>query len=171
VATRLLAEQMVQSSNGACVLDITPPTFAGIASASPELNGSFLLTWLAASDLAPPIYYEIYGAVGVVLPIDLFTSDNKLFSTEVLSARVFTLKPPTSYLLRGQTYTFGVRARDASGNLESNSVVISAVALGSANVVEELVDALTLAQAVNPGFGQSVIAKTGQNVAVIAVEQ
>lgn len=114
-------ESMVQKLPSACVTDITPPTFAGIASAVAQPNGSILASWLSGSDLSTPLTYEIYCLPGTVAAAVLFAAPPALKSGD-LSEYVF--RDSNEDLLVAGDYTLGVRCRDAVGNIETNLVVI-----------------------------------------------
>jgi hypothetical protein len=100
--------------------DVTPPTFGGLVSATAVSPTQISLQWNPASDdrtLAANIVYLVYRAT---------TS-----SVENLSVPNFTTPPgATSFsitgLSPGTTYYFIVRAKDAAGNIDSNTVEKSA---------------------------------------------
>jgi hypothetical protein len=96
--------------------DILPPTFAGIASVTSAVEGA-TLTWSAASD-ASAVTYKIFQST---------TSGGQNFNapaltTNTLSAFISPLDPGTNSAI---TYFFVVRATDACGNSDSNSVELS----------------------------------------------
>jgi hypothetical protein len=117
---------MSQETPGACIVDTTPPTFAGISSAVAQPNGSLLASWLAASDLTLPITYEIF--IKPITATDLFLPENMCLQTRNLSAFIFI--DGNANILVNETYFVGVRARDGVGNVETNTVSLSAVSLG-----------------------------------------
>lgn len=123
----LLAEEMVHVSNGACVDDVTPPTFAGIASLSANANGSLSASWAAATDTATPIRYEIY--VQASTAIGLFSTSNIAMITNQLSAGIYSLSD-ASLLLSGVVYFVGVRSVDSVGNRDSNTASLSEISNG-----------------------------------------
>lgn len=110
-----------------CVVDITPPTFTGIASLVVQLNGSLLATWLAGSDATLPLEYEIYIKEGTAT--GLFSTANIAYITKNLSLYLFQLASG-QLLEAGQTYYVGVRAKDAVGNRDNNLVSLFAVSTG-----------------------------------------
>lgn len=120
-------ESMVQKLPSACVLDITAPTFAGVNSVTPQANGSLLVAWLVASDIALPLTYEMFCLPGSVSAGVLFSSSPALASQN-LSEYLF--RDSAQALLVPGTYTVGVRVRDAVGNLDSNTATIGAVSTG-----------------------------------------
>ncbi len=60
-----------------CIVDTNPPVFAGIASVTPNVNGSFLLNFIAGSSPNKnPLRYALYCALGTVNAATLFQSEN-----------------------------------------------------------------------------------------------
>jgi hypothetical protein len=110
----------------ACLLDTTPPTFAGITGLVHQDDGSLLASWGAASDANPPIRYAIYVSQDSNPPTH-FSPSNFLCYVKSTSFRVFQL-PNGTVFQRGQTYYVGVRAEDSQGNIETNLVVLNDVA-------------------------------------------
>jgi hypothetical protein len=106
---------------GTPAADTMPPTFAGLATAMPGGSGQVALTWPAASDdttAAAGISYLVYMGEA---SIDSDASTAEDLSDPVLvtapgatSATVSRLGDPSV------TRYFIVRARDASGNVDSN---------------------------------------------------
>lgn len=101
MANILVANNVYTPTSQACVVDTTNPTFAGINSISPQLNGSILASWLAATDTSMPIFYDIYIKQGT--SVDLFNSINLVLSTNKLNVYIFTLAD-NALLLKGATY-------------------------------------------------------------------
>lgn len=120
-------EQFYQESAAACVTDLTPPTFSGISSLSINADGSLTAGWSAGSDTSTPIRYEVY--VQASTATGLFSLSNIQQIVTGTSARIFTL-PNLAYLQNGITYYVGVRAVDAVGNRETNTVSDSEVSSG-----------------------------------------
>lgn len=120
----------------ASISDVNPPTFAGIQSVAANTDGSFTVSWLSASDATPPIEYNIYVALGSVTALTLFQSSNivTISPASTVSKRIFTLSDQTTYYVNGQIYTFGVRAKDAVGNQDSNLVIATQTAIASGNL-------------------------------------
>jgi ABC-type thiamin/hydroxymethylpyrimidine transport system permease subunit len=112
-------------ASAASISDIIAPTFLGIDSLTQNANGSLGFTLLAATDSTNPIRYEIYIALSSV---GLFSLSNICLITNLLSGNIFTNNLGT--LLVAGTYFVGVRAVDAVGNRDNNTVSISAVSLG-----------------------------------------
>lgn len=114
----------------ACLVDLTPPTFAGVVSVTPNANGSLLAAWAAAVEpVSPPVLYEIYVQLASESAASLFASGNHISSTHHLSFAVYEDRNGDA-LLAGVSYRIGVRALDAVGNLDSNVVGIVAVSTG-----------------------------------------
>jgi hypothetical protein len=111
----------------ACLTDLTPPTFAGIAGLSAQPNGSLIASWAAASDASQPIVYDVFIQANTA--VNLFAASNRVLSTFSLSQAIFTL-PSGTLLQDGVTYHVGVRARDAIGNVDANTASQSAVSQG-----------------------------------------
>lgn len=129
------SETLVQKLPSACVVDITPPTFTGVASATPNADGSISLAWLAATDLTGPIEYLLYIALGSVSAGTLFQVSNLVtIAPAVLTKKIFTLADQTTYLVNGQQYTVGVRAKDGVGNINTNVVILTPTAIASGNI-------------------------------------
>lgn len=126
-----MAKQFSLSMNqllpSACVPDTTPPSFAGVSSVVPQVNGALLAAWGAGGDASSPISYEIY--VQASTAVGLFNLANIARVTRSLSAKIFELANG-SYLQKGVTYFVGVRAVDAFTNRDSNLVSMSAVSAG-----------------------------------------
>jgi hypothetical protein len=109
--------------------DQTPPVFAGLTQAltclagpiSPDRSSPYRLSWAAASDdtTSPrQIVYDIYQATssgGENFAIPTYTT--------TAGATTFTTPP----LPAANSYYFVVRARDQSGNRDSNNVERQAV--------------------------------------------
>lgn len=111
----------------ACVADLTPPSFAGIATLVAQPNGCLLASWLAATDPTAPIWYDIF--IQKATATGLFNSANLTYSTKLLSLKLFQ-DALGNYLAAGDTYFVGVRARDGVGNVDGNTVSLSAVSIG-----------------------------------------
>lgn len=129
-----------QSTPTSATIVTTPPTFAGITSAVPNANGSFLLTWPAATGPNSPIDFQIYAALGSVSAATLFQPSNlvdigKSGSTQM---RIWTLGDQLTYFVNGVQYTFGVRAKDGVQNQNTNLTILTATAIGSGNLTAVL---------------------------------
>jgi hypothetical protein len=116
-----------QGSSQACIVDLTPPTFAGIVSLSIQSLGQFRATWAAATDISLPILYEVF--IQEATAVNLFNPSNIIGITNKFQLDIFET-PNGSFLNDGSTYYVGVRARDGIGNIDNNTVSISLVAPG-----------------------------------------
>lgn len=136
MGSQYFAGKFSQLVPAACLVDLTPPTFAGISSVGANTDGSLSCGWLSATDASTPVEYLIYIALGSVSAGALFVSGNlqKIVPSGALSTRVFMLADQTTYLLNGQTYTLGVRAKDALGNVNTNTALLTVMAVASGNL-------------------------------------
>jgi hypothetical protein len=113
----------------------TPPTFAGITSNTPNSDGSVTLNWSAATFVVTPGQYLLYIALGSVSAATLFAlAPASIAPAGNTSFKVFTLNDEATYLVNGNTYTVGVRAKDAVGNIDSNTVIETFAATASGNI-------------------------------------
>lgn len=127
VPIKIYSEKAYQGTSSACVVDLTPPVFAGIDSVITGSLGQIRATWSLATDITNPIRYEIY-----ILPntnAGLFNAANITAITDKLQCDIFTL-PNGQLLQNGIVYHIGVRAVDAVGNRELNTVSLSISTLG-----------------------------------------
>ena len=127
-------------SSNACVLDTTAPTFSGVTSVTPETDGSFDIAWGAATDSTPPIDFLVYGGLGTLTAGALFVPGNLIavVPSGNTQGRVFTLADHETYFVKGEAYTFGVRARDAVGNINTNVAVSTSTAIASGGLPDSL---------------------------------
>jgi hypothetical protein len=104
--------------------DQTPPTFAGLKSATtcipgpigPERTSSYHLSWEAATDNVTPsskIIYNVYQAT---------TAGGENFSQPTYTTAAGVTSFDTPQLSSVKTFYFVVRARDQAGNEDSNTV-------------------------------------------------
>jgi hypothetical protein len=91
-------------------VDGTGPTFAGLTTALPG-DGYALLSWSAANDMSAPVSYNIYRAE---------TPGGQNFGAPIASAPLTSYRDET--VTNGLVYYYVVRAQDAVGNEESNTV-------------------------------------------------
>ncbi|MEC4686472.1 MAG: fibronectin type III domain-containing protein [Nitrospirota bacterium] len=110
----------------ATTLDAIPPTFGGVETATTISSSQVDLTWTAATDNVTPsanIVYLIYIST---------TSGGQDF---LLPPSYTTAAGATTYSVTGltssTTYYFVVRAKDEAGNVETNTVEVSATTLSS----------------------------------------
>lgn len=116
---QLVSGGALQPTAQACIIDLTPPTFAGINFLTRGVLGQLKAIWLAATDLSSPIRYEVY--VQAEPASNLFNTANIALVTTNLQADVFALADG-SLLQSGVKYFVGVRAVDAVGNRDNNIV-------------------------------------------------
>lgn len=148
--------------------DITPPTFAGIASVANNTDGSIHAAWLAATDPATPITYLIYvkktTATGLFSVVPFATTN--LFLDLYRDAAGFPF-------LAGDVVYIGVRALDGVGNMNTNlvSLNLTATGLSYANLNSALIaipaavwDAIRSAHVAVGSFGESLQAKVDVDV-------
>jgi len=103
--------------SAASAIDLTPPSFGGIVSATnAQVGGTLDISWNAASDASSPVTYSIYYAM---------TPGGQNFSTA--NAVTNNTSYTVSGLTNGQSYYFVVRAEDPQGNKESNTVEVSGI--------------------------------------------
>lgn len=138
---------VVQTTSQACILSATPPTFAGVVSTTPATDGSISAAWAAGSTTKTPLEYEVYISLGSVNAATLFQTVNKVLISpnSATSQKIFTLADNTTYLVKGSQYTVGVRAKDALGYTDSNTVLSTPTAIASGNlpaVFQALADSL-----------------------------
>jgi len=129
-----------QSTPTSATIVNTPPTFAGIAGVTPNVNGSLAVSWLAASSTKNPVKYAVYCALGSVTAAALFGGPNLVSYAPdtALGSSIWTLGDQTTFLVRGLTYTVGVKAVDAIGIVDLNMVILTSVATGSGNLPQVL---------------------------------
>lgn len=116
-----------QGTSNACMIDITPPTFAGISALTTESRGQLRASWLEGTDITDPVRYEVYISKNTSL--GLFGENNIVAITDKLQYDIFFM-PNGDLLENGATYHVGVRAFDGAGNRETNTVTLSLVSNG-----------------------------------------
>lgn len=126
-ANQLVSGGAFQPSSQACIVDLTPPTFAGISFLTLGTLGQLQAQWNVATDLSSIIRYEVY--VKANSSTGLFNSVNLSMVTTQLQANVFSLGDG-SLLQTAVTYYVGVRAVDAVGNRDNNIVSLSQISPG-----------------------------------------
>lgn len=130
MADQLVFNNIIQDTAEACVVDLTPPVFAGISALVANGDGTLTASWSAASDANSPITYEVYIQEGTAT--GLFNVANLTLSVRTLSAKIFALASGVT-LNDGATYFVGVRARDPLNNVDSNLISMSAISSGVVN--------------------------------------
>lgn len=168
MANILISDGVYMSTSSACIVDLTPPTFAGIVSASVESRGQIRTTWAAATDSTPPLRYEVY--IQASTATGLFNVANIIASTNKFQYDTFTL-PDGSFLVNGTTYYLGVRAVDAVGNRETNTVSLNVISTGvsvSADIYQSegafAINSSNQLQGTLWCLKNSILAKTGNAV-------
>lgn len=123
----LISNNFYQGTSDACIVDLTPPTFAGITSLDVESRGQIRAGWSAATDPTPPIRYEIY--IKAANATGLFNFANIVALTPNLQYDIYNL-PDGSFLQNGVTYFVGIRAIDGVNNRDNNTVSMSVISTG-----------------------------------------
>lgn len=168
MSSQYFAGKFSQLTGQACVIDTTPPTFAGIASAVFQTDGSALVSWLAGSTTKAPLRYEIFVGPGTLSAAALFVTANRvaIAPSALLALRIFTLRDQVTYFLPGQLYTFGVRAVDSQNYVETNTVVITQTALypNYATLAASVWDVLRNLHTISGSFGEALQSKVDVDV-------
>lgn len=128
-----IEDYVFQSTSSACIVDITPPTFAGITGLDVESRGQIRANWSAATDATAPIRYEVY--IKATTSVGLFNTSNIISVTPNLQFDIFTL-PDGSFLQNGTTYHVGVRAIDGVSNRDSNTTSMSVISTGVLTAID-----------------------------------
>lgn len=123
----LISDNFYQGTSDACIVDLTPPVFAGISSLDVESRGQIRAGWSAATDPTAPIRYEIY--VKASNATGLFNFANIVALTPNLQYDIYNL-PDGSFLQNGVTYFVGIRAIDGVNNRDNNTVSMSVISTG-----------------------------------------
>lgn len=129
----LIENNFYQGTSQACIIDLTPPTFAGITFLDVESRGQIRSGWSAATDATAPIRYEVY--IKASTATGLFSTTNIIAVTPNLQYDIFTL-PDGSFLQNGATYYVGVRAIDGVNNRDSNTVSQSVISTGVLTAID-----------------------------------
>lgn len=133
MANFLVGNNFYQGTSQACIVDLTPPTFAGITFLDVESRGQIRAGWSAAIDATTPIRYEVY--IKAATATGLFNTTNIIAVTPNLQYDIFTL-PDGSFLVNGATYYIGVRAIDGVNNRNSNTVSMSVISTGVLTAID-----------------------------------
>ena len=136
MASQYFAGLFSALTSKACTVDTTPPTFAGISGATPNSDGSISVSWALATSTKPPVGYHVYISLGSVSAATLFQQSNVTAHVPPgkTSGRVFLLPDQSTYLVKDQVYTLGVRANDAQGYEDSNTAIQVVTAIASGNL-------------------------------------
>lgn len=136
MASQYFAGLFSALTSKACTVDTTPPTFAGITGATPNSDGSIGVAWALATSTKTPVDYRVYIALGSVSAATLFQQSNVTIHVPPgkTSGRVFLLPDQSTYLVKDQVYTLGVRANDALGYEDSNTAIQVVTAIASGNL-------------------------------------
>lgn len=118
------ASSLVDASPDSGAEDGLPPLFEGVASAEAITPTAVALTWLSARD-------ESTDAGSIVYAVYFWETGAAVSTAPVLVTNPAELGALVTRLDRRKTYNFMVRARDASGNEDTNSVVLTATTLTS----------------------------------------
>lgn len=133
MANILVNNNFYQGTSNACIVDLTPPTFAGITFLDVESRGQIRAGWSAASDATAPIRYEVY--IKASTATGLFNTTNIIAITPNLQYDIFTL-PDGSFLVNGTTYYVGIRAIDGVNNRDSNTVSMDVISTGVLTAID-----------------------------------
>lgn len=129
----LVINNFYQGTSSACIVDLTPPTFAGISFLDVESRGQVRAGWSAASDATAPIRYEVY--IKASTATGLFNTSNIIAVTPNLQFDIFSL-PDGSFLQNGTTYYVGVRAIDGVNNRDNNTVSQNVISTGVLTAID-----------------------------------
>lgn len=146
--TDIYFEDFYQDAPNACVDDVTPPVFSGIATLIALGNGALEATWSAAASANPtPTNYEVYILPSTSSATSVFSDLANIVTVKRgLSARIWTEANETTYLGIGKSYRVGVRSVDAVGNRDQNLVELTAVSHGVLpDCLNDIADQLTQA--------------------------
>lgn len=133
MANFLISDGVYIGTSSACIIDTIPPVFSGINFLDVETRGQIRAGWPAATDSTPPIRYEVY--IRASTATGLFSTSNIIASTDKFQFDIFNL-PDGSFLQNGTTYFVGIRAVDAVGNRDSNTVSLSVISTGILTAID-----------------------------------
>lgn len=129
----LINNNFYQGTSQACIVDLTPPTFAGINFLDVQSRGQIRAGWSVATDATAPIRYEVY--VQASTATGLFNQANIIAITPNLQYDIFNL-PDGSFLQNGTTYYVGVRALDGVNNRDNNVTSMSVISTGILTAID-----------------------------------
>lgn len=176
MAGQLFAGRFIQKLPQNCAVNTTPPAFSGITSITTNVNGSLQANWSAGTTSSKdPIEYLIYIALGSVSAATLFQSSNlvTMSPSGTTSRKVFTLANQTTYLIKNQIYTMGVRAKDSQGYTETNTAILTATATGYVDlpsVYQDIADQLDTAKDQIQAAASAITAGAGVQVSLVSTE-
>jgi hypothetical protein len=133
MADIFVEESFYMGTSEACIIDLTPPVFSGINFLDVESRGQIRAGWSAGTDVNNPIRYEVY--IQAATAVGLFNTANIGGITDKLQLDIFTL-PDGSFLENGTTYYVGVRAVDAIGNRDSNTINQNVISTGVLTAID-----------------------------------
>lgn len=128
-----------QESSLACVIDLIPPVFAGVASTTLGSLGQIRAQWAAATDVSNPIYYEVY--IQASTAVGLFAPINIAYVTTQLQMNIFA-DSFGNLLQNAVQYYVGVRAVDAVGNRDANTVSLMQLSPGITGAVNAAISGI-----------------------------
>jgi len=128
-----------QESSLACVIDLIPPVFAGVSATTLGSLGQIRAQWSAATDVSNPISYEVY--VQASTAVGLFNPINIAYVTTQLQMNIFA-DSFGNLLQNAVQYYIGVRAVDAVGNRDSNSVSLMQISPGITGAVSAAISGI-----------------------------
>ena len=103
--------------------DNTPPLFSGIQVAfDTGKKGTVQIEFNSASDSSPPIRYNVYYNLSVSWNATDWTLNNVIYDISTQPGDTYDLKAYLTGLVDGEEYVIGVRAEDAGGNEDTNTV-------------------------------------------------
>lgn len=144
------------------------PTFAGISGLTQNADGSLQASWSAASLVPnPPVKYEIYIQQGSVF--GLFNVLNLQNTTTKLTAKIEE-DANGNVLQIGANYFVGVRAIDAYGNRETNTISLNqTISFANFNTVASAVwDVVRATRNTLGTFGEALTARVDVDVSTRA---
>lgn len=136
---QLVIGGVYQSSSQACIVDLIPPVFAGISGVTLGSLGQIRAQWLAATDTSNPITYEVY--VQASTAVGLFNPVNIAYVTTQLQMNIFA-DSFGNLLQNAVQYYVGVRAVDAVGNRDTNSVTLMQISPGITGAVNAAISGI-----------------------------
>jgi hypothetical protein len=128
-----------QESSSACIVDLIPPVFGGLGGLTLGSLGQIRAQWLAATDVSNPINYEVY--VQASTAVGLFNPINIAYVTTQLQMNIFA-DSFGNLLQNAVQYYIGVRAVDAVGNRDANTVSLMQLSPGITGAVNAAISGI-----------------------------